>query len=91
VFGVIANESTGDTWPVDMLRTNFSILNAPAACWVGEGLGKRTSTVQTAAGADLTYRGSGAPGFFNKTALGLALARDAEDIAALLRAAGAPE
>ena len=43
------------------------------------------------AGADLTIRGSGAPGFFNKTALGLAIGRDAADMIAVLRAAGAPE
>jgi hypothetical protein len=44
-----------------------------------------------AAGADLTIRGSGAPGFAGKTALGLALARDCAAIVAVLRAAGAPE
>jgi uncharacterized protein len=43
------------------------------------------------AGADLTFRGSGAPGFFNKTALGLALARESEHMVAILRSAGAPE
>lgn len=43
------------------------------------------------AGADLTVRGSGAPGFFNKSALGLALARTDAAIVAILRAAGAPE
>ena len=43
------------------------------------------------AGADLTFRGTGAPGFFNRTALGLALARESEEMAAILRAAGAPE
>lgn len=43
------------------------------------------------AGADLTFRGSGAPGFFDKTALGLALARESEAMVAILRTAGAPE
>jgi uncharacterized protein len=43
------------------------------------------------AGADLTFRGSGAPGFFNKTALGLALTRESEHMVAILRSAGAPE
>ena len=43
------------------------------------------------AGADLTIRGSGAPGFAGKTALGLALARDADEMIAVLRAAGARE
>jgi len=57
-------------------------------------IGGHTEVVRllVAAGADLTFRGSGAPGFFNKTALGLALARDdAADMVAILRAAGAPE
>jgi ankyrin repeat protein len=44
-----------------------------------------------AAGADLTIRGSGAPGFFNRTALGLARARDDAAITAILKEAGAPE
>jgi len=43
------------------------------------------------AGADLTIRGSGAPGFAGKTALGLAIARESDDMVALLRAAGAKE
>ena len=47
--------------------------------------------VLVGAGADLTIRGSAAPGFAGKTALGLALAREAHDIVTILRAAGAPE
>ena len=56
-------------------------------------IGGHTEVVRAlvAAGADLTIRGSGAPGFAGKTALGLALARDAADMVAILRAAGAEE
>ena len=56
-------------------------------------IGGHTEAVRllVAAGADLTMRGGGAPGFFNKTALGLALARDAGDLVTILRDAEAPE
>jgi ankyrin repeat protein len=47
--------------------------------------------ILVAAGADLTIRGIGAPGFAGRTALALALAREVDEMAAVLRAAGAPE
>jgi len=56
-------------------------------------IGGHTEVVRVlvTAGADLTIRGSGAPGFFNKTALALARARDDAASVEILLAAGAPE
>ena len=95
--GLMLAAQGGHTEAVRLLIARGADLNVAAkfslTAVMLAAIGGHTEVVRllVAAGADLTFRGSGAPGVFNKTALGLALARDAEDIAALLRAAGAPE